>query len=65
LADPDVWYKPACKENGFEYYEYILVYVDDILAISHKPSIIMQTIQKTVSTEGRTNGTQAVFRGCD
>jgi hypothetical protein len=46
LADPDVWYKPACKENGFEYYEYILVYVDDILAISHKPSIIMQIIQK-------------------
>jgi len=46
LADPDVWYRAACKENGFEYYEYILVYVDDILAVSHKPNIIMKTIQK-------------------
>jgi hypothetical protein len=46
LADPDVWYRPACKKDGFEYYEYILVYVDDILAISHKPHIIMKTIQK-------------------
>jgi len=46
LADPDVWYKAACKEDGFEYYEYILVYVDDILAISHSPKIIMETIRK-------------------
>jgi hypothetical protein len=46
LADPDVWYRAACKENGFEYYEYILVYVDDILAISEKPRIIMETIRK-------------------
>ncbi len=46
LADPDVWYRAACKEDGFEYYEYLLVYVDDILAISHKPGIIMKTIQK-------------------
>jgi hypothetical protein len=36
LADPDVWLRAACKEDGFEYYKYILVYVDDILAISHK-----------------------------
>jgi hypothetical protein len=46
LADPDVWYRAACKENGFEYYEYILVYVDDILAISHQPRSIMETIRK-------------------
>jgi hypothetical protein len=23
LADPDVWYRPAIKDNGLEYYEYI------------------------------------------
>jgi hypothetical protein len=46
LADADVWYKAACKGNGFEYYEYILVYVDDILAISHRPRTIMETIKK-------------------
>ena len=33
--------RPATKPNGFEYYEYLLVYVDDVLAISHdlKPLI--------------------------
>jgi hypothetical protein len=46
LADPDVWYRPACKANNMEYYEYILVYVDDILAISHAPRVIMETIKK-------------------
>jgi hypothetical protein len=29
-ADPDVWMRPAVKANGFEYYEYILTYVDDV-----------------------------------
>jgi hypothetical protein len=45
-ADPDVWMWPATKENGFHYYEYILVYVDDILVISAAPSPVMKTIQK-------------------
>jgi hypothetical protein len=45
LADADVWIKPASKPNSFEYYEILLVYVDDILAVSHAPDIIMTTIQ--------------------
>jgi hypothetical protein len=40
-ADRNVWLKRASKPDGFEYYEMILVYVDDILHISHdtKPAI--------------------------
>jgi hypothetical protein len=45
-ADPDVWLRPATKDNGNEYYEYILVYVDDILVLSAAPIPIMKTIQK-------------------
>lgn len=33
-ADPDVWIRPAVKNDGEEYYEYILVYMDNILCIS-------------------------------
>ena len=33
-ADPDVWMRPATKADGTMYYEYVLVYVDDILALS-------------------------------
>ncbi len=47
LADPDVWLRPATKDSGFEYYEYILVYVDDILVLSAAPLPIMKTIQAT------------------
>ena len=36
-ADPDVWIRPAVKGNGFEYYEMVLCYVDDILSVSHDP----------------------------
>jgi hypothetical protein len=45
LADADVWIKPASKPNGYEYYELLLVYVDDILVVSHAPELIMETIK--------------------
>ena len=36
-ADSDVWLRPAVKANGFECYEMVLCYVDNILSISHDP----------------------------
>ena len=36
-ADPDVWLRPAVKADGFEYYELVLCYVDDIPSISDNP----------------------------
>jgi hypothetical protein len=44
LADPDVWFRPAIKPNGEACYEYIFVYVDDILVLSYKPKDIIATI---------------------
>ena len=35
-ADPDVWLRPAKTHSGAEYYEYILLYTDDALVISHQ-----------------------------
>jgi hypothetical protein len=46
LADPDVWMRPATTEEGFEYYEYILVYVDDVLVVSASPVPVMKMIQQ-------------------
>ena len=34
-ADPYVWIRLAVKSNGFEYYEFVICYVDDVLSISH------------------------------
>jgi len=47
VGDPDVWMRPATKPDGEEYYEYILVYVDDIIAISHKAKEVMDEITDT------------------
>jgi Reverse transcriptase (RNA-dependent DNA polymerase) len=46
-ADPDVWIRPGIKPDGFEYYEMVLVYVDDVLCISHDPEATMKGIQGT------------------
>jgi hypothetical protein len=47
LADPDVWLRAATKGDGERYYEYVLMYVDDILAISCDPGTILHDVQTT------------------
>ena len=36
-ADPDVWMRPAKKPDGTDYYQYVLLYTDDVLAIMQEP----------------------------
>ena len=43
-ADPDVWMQPAVKPDSTKYYEYVLIYVDVILVISHRASTIMDNL---------------------
>ena len=45
-ADPDVWIRPARREDGLEYYEMMLVYVDDVLAISTDPRAMIDGLAK-------------------
>ena len=40
-ADPDVWFRPGTKDDGSEYYQYVLLYTDDILYIGEKPRDFM------------------------
>ena len=46
-VDPDVWIRPVTKPDGFKYYEILLVYVDDVLCISHDAEATMKGIQGT------------------
>jgi hypothetical protein len=46
LADPDVWLRPACKPDGTKYYEYVLIYVDDILVVLHDPEKVMDMLSE-------------------
>ena len=41
-ADPVVWMRAATNPEGEECFEYVLLYVDDCLVISHKPEAIIR-----------------------
>ena len=36
-ADPDVWIKPGTKFDGTTDYQYILLYIEDIMCIMEDP----------------------------
>ena len=36
-ADPDVWHRSATRDDGTEYWQFVLLYTDDILAIMEEP----------------------------
>jgi hypothetical protein len=44
--DPDVYMRKNHRNGGSPYYEYLLVYVDDVLVISHAPAEVMEQIGK-------------------
>ena len=47
IIDPDVWIRPATKADGEHYYEFILVYVDNLLAmIQCALSVIREVVEK-------------------
>lgn len=64
-ADPDVWMRPNVKPDGFEYYEYVLVYVDDVLCMSHNPkAMIMDCLKKTYTLKAGSVGEPTEYLGC-
>ena len=44
-ADTNVWYRPEIKPDSEEYYEYELMYVDDILEISIDLTKILKSME--------------------
>jgi hypothetical protein len=63
LADPDVWLRLAAKEDGEEYYEYLLVYVDDLLAISEHPKVILDDINSYFHLKPESVGPPDLYLG--
>ena len=53
-SDPDVWLRKAVKSDGFQYYEMVLCYVDDVLCISDELMKIMKGIQRTFKLKDNT-----------
>ena len=62
-ADPDVWIRPAFKPDGFEYYEMVLVYVDDILQLSHDTTPTMEALRKLYELKPESCGPPKMYLG--
>ena len=43
---PDVWMHKATKPCCYKYYEYVIVYVGNILCCSHQAETVMKTVAK-------------------
>ena len=46
IADNDVYRKPSIDKSGNPYYEYMVVYVDDCICVSHDPKRYMDSLAK-------------------
>ena len=45
-SNRDLWLRPAANPDGFEYYEYILCFIYNVLCISHNPRKWVKRIQE-------------------
>jgi len=64
-ADPDVWMQKGLKPCGFEYWEYALCYVDDILVLSHQPKMVMDAIAQGVTLKPGSVKAPDIYLGAD
>ena len=45
-GDPDVWLRPAVKADGEEFYEYVMSYVDNVIAVSMDAEATLRDIAR-------------------
>ena len=63
-ADPDLWFKAQVRPNdSFEYYEYVLLYVDDSLAISHDAMAALDRMDKFFMIKKGSIGDPDIYLG--
>ena len=63
-ADPDVWMRAAQRDDRFMYWEYVLLYTDDCLVISHKGEhVLREEIGKYFSLKEESVGEPNIYLG--
>ena len=64
LPYPDVWMRPAKKSDGYEWYDYILLYIDDVLGISEiAESVLMEDIGQYFELKEKPIGPSKLYLG--
>jgi hypothetical protein len=62
-ADPDLWMRVSLSDEGSEYYEYILLYVDDCLCISQHPDKSLDKLGKYFTLKPGSVGPPKLYLG--
>lgn len=62
-ADNDVWLRRSKLDDGTDYYEYLLLYVDDCLAISHRAVHNLHEIGKYFTLKPGSIGPPKIYLG--
>ena len=63
-ADPDVWIRAAKKDDGSEYYEYVLIYTDDVLVVSeHGENFLRNQLGKYFEIKEESIGAPKIYLG--
>ena len=63
LADPDLWMREAVGDDGNKYYEYMLLYTDDCLAVSQNPKEQLMEIDKYFPLKPASIGPPKIYLG--
>jgi Reverse transcriptase (RNA-dependent DNA polymerase) len=63
-ADPDVWMRPETRGDGFKYYAYVLLYVDDALVINHDGMKALNEINARFKMKPDSMGDPDIYLGC-
>lgn len=64
LADPDVWFKEEVRpDDGSRYYAYMLLYVDDCLAIHHDAEGALKQLDRYFQMKPGSIGDPKVYLG--
>ena len=63
-ADPDVWFRLSTRSTGEVYYEYVLLYVDDVLVILERAeSVLRKEIGKFFVLKDESIGPPSMYLG--
>jgi hypothetical protein len=64
-ADPDVWTQLAVQGDGFEYYEMLFMYVDNVLMLSHQPKVLIDAIGEYYKVKPGSNKEPQIYLGAN
>ena len=62
-SDPDLWMREGVRRDGTRYYEYILLYVDDVLYVNEFPKEVLKQLNHYFPIKSGSIGRPKIYLG--